>query len=83
MKARTDAAFEEMLEFSLRPGPTKEELVEYVDSLQYGEVAELEGADLSGANLSCQNLWQAMLADADLRDADDEQTRAYRKKVER
>jgi uncharacterized protein YjbI with pentapeptide repeats len=70
VKARTDAAFEELLESSLRPGPTKEELVEYVDSLQYGEVAELEGADLSGADLSGQHLWRAMLADADLRGAD-------------
>src|ERR671912_1132394 len=70
VKARTDAAFEEMLESSLRPGPTKEELVEYVDSLQYGEVAELEGADLSGADLSGQLLMQAMLADANLRGAD-------------
>jgi uncharacterized protein YjbI with pentapeptide repeats len=69
-KARTDAAFEELLESSLRPGPTKEELVEYVDSLQYGEVAELEGADLSGADLSGQLLMQAMLADANLRGAD-------------
>jgi uncharacterized protein YjbI with pentapeptide repeats len=55
---------------STSPGPTKEELVEYVDSLQYGEVAELEGADLSGADLSGQLLMQAMLADADLRGAD-------------
>jgi tetratricopeptide (TPR) repeat protein len=70
VKARTDAVFEEMLESSLRPGPTKEELVEYVDSLQYGEVAELEGADLSGADFSGQYLWQAMLADANLRGAD-------------
>ena len=70
VKARTDAAFEEMLESSLRPGPTKEELVEYVDSLQYGEVAELEGADLSGADLSGQLLMQAMMADANLRGAD-------------
>jgi hypothetical protein len=70
VKARTDAVFEEMLESSLRPGPTKEELVEYVDSLQYGEVAELEGADLSGADFSGQYLWQAMMADANLRGAD-------------
>jgi len=55
---------------SPRPGPTKDELVEYVDSLEYGEVAELEGADLSGADLSGQLLMQAMLADADLRGAD-------------
>jgi len=52
-----------------RPGPTKEELVEYVDSLQYGEVAELEGEDLSGADLSGQLLMQAMMADANLRGA--------------
>jgi hypothetical protein len=70
VKARRDAVFEEMLRSSLRPGPKKEELVEYVDSLQYGEVAELEGADLSGADLSGQYLWQAMLADANLRGAD-------------
>lgn len=55
---------------SPRPGPTKAELVEYVHSLQYGEVAELEGADLSGADLSGQLLMQAMLADADLRGTD-------------
>jgi tetratricopeptide (TPR) repeat protein len=55
---------------SPRPGPTKDELVEYVDSLEYGEVAELEGADLSGADLSGQLLMQAMMADADLRGAD-------------
>jgi len=54
---------------SPRRGPTKDELVEYVDSLQYGEVAELEGADLSGADLSGQLLMQAMLADADLRES--------------
>jgi hypothetical protein len=54
---------------SHRLGPTKEELVEYVDSLQYGEVAELEGADLSGADLSGQLLMQAMLADTDLRES--------------
>jgi hypothetical protein len=66
--ARADAA-EETPESSPRPGPTKAELVEYVDSLQYGEVAELEGADLSGADLSGQLLMQAMLADADLRES--------------
>jgi tetratricopeptide (TPR) repeat protein len=66
-EARENAAYAEMLESSLRPGPTKEELVEYVDSLQYGEVAELEGADLSGVDLAGQYLWQAMLADANLR----------------
>jgi uncharacterized protein YjbI with pentapeptide repeats len=68
-EARENAAYAEMLESSLRPAPTKEELVEYVDSLQYGEVAELEGADLSGADLSGQLLMQAMMADADLRGA--------------
>jgi uncharacterized protein YjbI with pentapeptide repeats len=69
VEARANAA-EETPESSPRPGPTKAELVEYVDSLQYGEVAELEGADLSGADLSGQLLMQAMLADADLRGAD-------------
>jgi uncharacterized protein YjbI with pentapeptide repeats len=66
--ARADAA-EGTPESWPRPGPTKAELVEYVDSLQYGEVAELEGADLSGADLSGQLLMQAMLADADLRES--------------
>src|SRR5918994_5855728 len=69
VEAKANAA-EETPESSPRPGPTKAELVEYVDSLQYGEVAELEGADLSGADLSGQLLMQAMLADADLRGAD-------------
>jgi uncharacterized protein YjbI with pentapeptide repeats len=68
--AKTEAGTEEMPGPSPQPGPTKEELVEYVDSLQYGEVAELEGVDLSGADLSGQLLMQAMMADANLRGTD-------------